>query len=105
MCQDLDIRINNMYDLIRGLTDVTKNAEEVPTFFVLNAVIFMNKSQPNVAEGVLGLKETWFRKKQETWTDLSQALKLKPWFKTSQQTKVHDLTASQANFIKHLEKS
>lgn len=55
-----------MYDLIRGLTDVTKNAEEVPTFFVLNAVIFMNKSQPNVAEGVLGLKETWFRKKQET---------------------------------------
>jgi len=62
-------------------------------FFFLNAIIFVNKRQPNVAERVLGLKETWFRKKQKIRTDQSQALKLKPWFKTSQQTEVQGLTA------------
>lgn len=57
---------------------VTKNAKEAPTFFFfLNAIIFVNKRQPNVAERVLGLKETWFRKKQKIRTDQSQALKLK----------------------------
>lgn len=57
---------------------VTKNAKEAPTFFFFNAIIFMNKRQPNVAERVLGLKETWFRKKQKIRTDQSRALKLKP---------------------------
>ena len=33
------------------------------------------------------------------------SMKLKPWLKTSQQIQVQDLMASQANFIKHLEKS
>ena len=32
-------------------------------------------------------------------------LKLKPWLKNSQQTQVQDQVVSQANFIKHLEKS
>ena len=47
----------------------------------------------------------WTRKKQKIWTDLSQALKLKLWLKIFQQTKAQDQMASQANSIKHLEKS
>lgn len=43
---------------------VTKNAKEAPIcVFFLNTIIFMNKRQPNVAERVLGLRDTWFRKK------------------------------------------
>ena len=41
----------------------------------------------------------------EIWTDQSQALKLKLWLKIFQQTKAHDQMVSQANSIKHLEKS
>lgn len=36
---------------------VTKNAKEAP-ICVLNTIIFMNKRQPNVAERVLGLRDT-----------------------------------------------
>ena len=35
----------------------------------------------------------------------SQVMKLKPWLKVFQQTKVQDQMASQVNSIKHLEKS
>ena len=41
----------------------------------------------------------------EKWMDPSQELKLKLWLKNFQQTKVQDQMASQANSIKHLEKS
>ena len=41
----------------------------------------------------------------EIWTDQSQVLKLKLWWKNFQQTKVQEQMASQANSIKHLEKS
>ena len=42
---------------------------------------------------------------ENIWTDQSQALKLKLWLKIFQQTKAQDQMASQANSIKHLEKS
>ena len=45
------------------------------------------------------------RKKEKKRTDQSQALKLKLWLKIFQQTKAQDQMASQANSIKHLEKS
>ena len=44
-------------------------------------------------------------KQEEIWTDQSQALKLKLWFKIFQKTKAQDQMASQENSIKHLEKS
>ena len=47
----------------------------------------------------------WTRKKYKVETDQSQALKLKLWLKIIQQTKTLDQMASQANSIKHLEKS
>ena len=40
---------------------------------------------------------------ENIWTN--QALKLKLWLKTSQQTEVQDLMATRVNFIKHLGKS
>ena len=42
---------------------------------------------------------------RENWMDQSQVQKLKLWFKNFQRTKVQDQLASQANSIKHLEKS
>ena len=44
--------------------------------------------------------QDWTRKKQKIWTDQSQVMKLKLWFKNFQQTKVQDQMASQANSIK-----
>ena len=41
----------------------------------------------------------------ENINDQSQALKLKLWLKNFQQTKAQDQMTSQANSIKHLEKS
>ena len=49
--------------------------------------------------------QDWTGKKQKIWTYQSQGMKLKLWLKIFQQTKVQDQMASQANSIKHLEKS
>ena len=51
------------------------------------------------------ISQDWIRKKYEIWTEQSQVLKLKLWFKNFQQTEVQNQTASEANSIKHLEKS
>ena len=47
----------------------------------------------------------WTRKKQKIWTNQSQVMKLRLWFKIFQQRKAQDQMASQVNSIKHLEKS
>ena len=45
------------------------------------------------------------QEEMEIWTDQSQVLKLKLWLKNSEQTEVQNQAASQANSVKHLQKS
>ena len=90
------------------LSGCYSNYHMIICFHDFSKILLALKSLP-VSRNCLILRKVvsqdWNRKKEKILTDQSQALKLKLWFKNSQQTKVQDLMTSQANSIKHLGKS
>ena len=83
------------------------NYHMIICFHDFSKILLALKSLP-VSRNCLILRKVvsqdWNRKKEKILIDQSQALKLKLWFKNSQQTKVQDLMASRANSVKYLEK-